>query len=289
MKKNNFTKSTEAVVGVVVAILLVGLVVALISLIQTMYVPVIMEEKEAQHMEQVGEQFASLKSSIDNQISGQHTPVSTSITLGSKELPFFMSLRSFGTLEIIPESYNISINYKPDPDNETTIDHTLGIIKFSSVNGYFVDHNYIYETGAVIASQSYGDMLLIRPSFEILINPEGSNQVIMNYTLVNITGIGRKTFVSGYSTYPIQTEFHRNFSRNYHNVKNISIETDYINSWRIYLNNSFSQIGLLFNEDYVLVEEYNRLIVRFLNTIVVDMNLNFVDIYAQIGPGWIEE
>ena len=71
--------SNEGVVGIVVAVLLIGLLVSVVSLIQYQYVPKWMEEKEAEHMNDVLNQFSQLKFAIDSQsASGQtNTPIAT--------------------------------------------------------------------------------------------------------------------------------------------------------------------------------------------------------------------
>ena len=61
-------KTTDnAVTGVITAILLIGLIVAVFSLVQTTYIPKIMEQREADHMDKVAEQFTYLSSIIDGQ------------------------------------------------------------------------------------------------------------------------------------------------------------------------------------------------------------------------------
>lgn len=92
-------------VGVVVAILMVSLVVAVIVIIQVYYVPNWMKEKEAEHMDTVANQFSNLKFSIDLQTLAQiDVPITNSITLGSKELPYFISARAFGSLNVLPSA-----------------------------------------------------------------------------------------------------------------------------------------------------------------------------------------
>jgi hypothetical protein len=293
MKRRNVFSSTEAVVGVVVAILLVGLVVAVMSLIQTMYVPSMMEEREAEHMEDVAEQFARLKSAIDNQIAGQHTPIATSITLGSKELPFFMSLRAFGALEIVPNNFEFlveSVNFQPDLMNVSTQNFVLSSIKFSSANGYFVDHSYIYEAGAVIISQSYGNMLYIRPSFEAVFESPGTGDILINITLVNVTGVGGKTYAAGYGTYPIQTEFYSMDTFNYENISSLTLITDHENSWSIYFKNSLFRKKLNHSAgDYSIVELDEGIQIQFSDPSRMSLTVTVVEIHAQIGPGWVEE
>jgi len=89
-------------VGVVVAILVVVLIVAVLVIIQTYYVPQWMKEREAEHMDVVANQFAGLKYSLDLQTMEQSSsPLTNSITLGSKELPYFVTARAFGSLQIV--------------------------------------------------------------------------------------------------------------------------------------------------------------------------------------------
>ena len=59
-----------------------------------------MEQREAEHMDKVAEQFTYLTSVIDGQAADQsrNMPVATSITLGSKELPYMLSIKAFGSL-----------------------------------------------------------------------------------------------------------------------------------------------------------------------------------------------
>jgi len=79
-------------VGIIVAILVISLLVAVLVIIQTYYVPQWMKDREAEHMDVVANQFASLKYSIDLQaMERSSSPLINSVTLGSKELPYFIS------------------------------------------------------------------------------------------------------------------------------------------------------------------------------------------------------
>jgi len=149
-KKNiNVLRNTdEATVGVIVAVLMVGLILLVISLVQTFYVPRWMEQREAEHMDEVWNQFSLIKFAIDMQIlTEKDTPVSTPINLGNKKLPFLKSSGSFGFLGI---SSNLGINITTTQDNSTQI--SIGRITYSSENVYFLERSFIYEVGAVITS-----------------------------------------------------------------------------------------------------------------------------------------
>ena len=68
MKNKNFIRGNHAVAGVIEALLLVALVAIILSTIQLVYIPQVMNEREADHMEDVSNQFSFLKS-IDSSLA----------------------------------------------------------------------------------------------------------------------------------------------------------------------------------------------------------------------------
>ena len=283
-------KTTDsAVVGVVTAILLIGLIVAVISLVQTMYIPKIMEQREADHMDKVAEQFTYLTSVIDGQAADptNKMPTAMSITLGSKELPYMLSIKAFGTLEILDKTRTITINYET---NKLSISK-IGVITYSSTNGYFLDQNYTYEAGAMIVSQSEGDLMMIRPNFFVEIN-DLTNTLDIHFDVVNISSIGEKTIASGFGTYPIQTEFY-NISKNvtYTNVESMTIATQYSNAWFVFIKNTLIRAGLNENDFHLTVAGQAVILNNFSssNFATVNIILKIINIRAQIGPGWVEQ
>jgi len=96
MKKRNFTKEDKGVAGVIEALLIVALVAIVISTIQLVYIPQVMNQREADHMDVVSNQFSSMKAMIDLQsMTEKDVPISSPITLGSRELPYFVTARLF--------------------------------------------------------------------------------------------------------------------------------------------------------------------------------------------------
>jgi hypothetical protein len=294
-KKLNFRKlnfSDYGVVGIVVAVLLIGLLVSVVSLIQYSYVPKWMEEKEAEHMDDVLTQFSQLKFAIDTQSASNqtNTPIATSITLGSKELPYLMSMRSYGRLEIISDACNITID---DVAGGKTGPIRLGIIKYTSANAYYIPEekqSYVYEAGSIITSQTKGSSISIKPSFKLVKIPD--NKII--FSVVNISGFGDKTSIGGYDTVPIQTEFFINTSNLFPQVagaKNISIDTSYPVAWSVFLNSSLRVGGYEYgdNKDYIIDYTDDNVRIEFRpNSSYPDIDLALIDIFGQIGPGWVE-
>ena len=282
MKKIRKKTNDYAVVGIVTAILLIGLIATVISIIQVVYVPNIMEQREAEHMDKVEEQFASLTSIIDVQAADERAgiPIASFVTLGGRELPFFVSSKSFGTLEILDNSSVITI--------QNTSSFQIGRITYSSINAYYLDQSYSYEAGAMIVSQSQGSSMLVRPSF--FVDFDHSKSIVnITFNVVNISSIGRKAMMSGFGTSPIQTEFLR-ISKNitFSNVTEITIWSPYSNAWLIFINHTLMNAGL--NQDgnphFLLTDMGQAVYVHFLSN--VNIFLKIVEIKAQVGPGWIE-
>jgi hypothetical protein len=287
-QRSTILRDTDnAVASIVVAILLIGLAFTTISTIQVFYIPKWMEQEEAKHMDEVADQFAQLKLVIDMQLLAEKedTPLSTSITLGSKELPILMSERAFGFLEI--SDGNTVITIDDDNDPTTLFSYPVGIITYSSSNAYFLDQSYIYESGAVILSQSQDNIMCMLPSFSA--SKTGSN-VDMSFTIIDVAGVGEKTSAGGYGTYPIRTDFSNIDSRPITDVTNITITTNYQNAWHIFLNSTLNASRLNYgtDNDYWILETDTGVIVEFSDSLTVDLEVDNIVIEAQIAPGWIE-
>lgn len=278
MKKlRKLKNSNEGVVGIIVAFLLTGLIVVVISTIQTVYVPKWMEQAEADHMEMVADQFSQLKFAIDTQsaIKQKDTPISTSITLGNTDMPFLSSNKAYGSLEILSNECTITIDDEKIP---------LNITKYTCNNNYYLDQSYIFEAGAVIISQIEGDIMNIKPAFYV----SNENEVIISFTIINIQPIGDKRSIGGYGTYPIQTEYsssNPSTAKNIDDVKSIKINTNYPNSWQNFISKTLTNSVL--DKDFDINVNENEVEVIFLSN-YPKVNIQVVDISAQIAPGWIE-
>lgn len=249
--KRKICKSDEGVVGIVVAVLLIGLLVTFISIIQMQYVPEWMKENEAKHMDEVANQFADLKFAIDTLtvFKDENTLITNSVTLGSSELPFFVSTRGNGQLDIIDNSCTVTISGKNSSVSITKTWPDMGIIKYSSVNGYLENQNFIYECGGIITSQSEGNFISIDPSFKPSVN-RSTNEFNISFKIVDIVGKGGKISEAGYDTTTIRTAFNSNRSGNFSEVNSITIKTNYNNSWYEFFRSSLKGEGLTENSDF---------------------------------------
>jgi len=280
-------KTTDnAVVGMVSAILIVGLIVAVIAVVQITYVPIIMKQREAEHMDKVTEQFGSLTSVIDGQAANGRLgiPIATFLTLGNKELPFLVSSKAFGSLEILDNARMINVTYKV---NGTVKTFRIGIITYSSTNAYYLDQSYTYEAGAMIVSQSQGNSMMCRPGFYVDYNSV-TNILNISFDVVNISSFGKKTIAGGFGTYPIHTEF-QDISTNilFTNVSNMTIVTPFSKAWLLFINRSLMAANLN-HAGYLLTDTGQALTLDFLSYPNVNIIFKIIDIRAQIGPGWAE-
>jgi len=293
MKKilRNIKNSDNGVAGIVVTLMIIGLVISAMAMVQTVFVPKWMEQKESEHMSEVAKQFTQLKFAIDTigLIGEKDIPVSTPVTLGSDEMPFLTTMRSYGNLNIMPNSCKITINY--DSNNPESVTFIVGTIKYSSSNAYYMNQDYIYENGALILSQHGQDVMSIQPSLSIVLNKD------LSFTLFRVSELGDKTSAGGYGTYPIQTKFVDSSEYSYKDVESITIETSYQNAWKLFLEDvlmsNMLDADLDFDSTVTVTPDQDQVTVAFTddpanNVFLPDLNIKLIDIGAQISPGWIE-
>jgi hypothetical protein len=266
--------SDEGVVGIIIAVLLIGLIIIIIGIVQSVYVPQWLEQKEAEHMHEVSYQFTQIKHSLDIlSVIEQKNAISTYITLGVADIPVFGNGRTYDTLEILSDDCVIEIS-----NNTDAYSFSLDIIKYSSGNSYFTDQSYIYEAGALILSQSKANMLNSKPFLSV------SNNTNVSFTIVNISGLEGKRMVSGYGSFSVYMEFLKSNTYVIDDLISINITTNYQNAWRLFFNSSILRYSGL---TYEIKETEDGITIDFSGSLG-DLVLKVVDISAQIAPGWIE-
>ena len=274
-------KSNEGVAGVMVALLLIGLFISVLALVQAVYVPQWMSQKEADHMDIVAAQFTDLKSTFDTLSVQQDTywPISNPITLGSKEMPYLSSSRAYGILDFNPNSCKINIE-----DEEKNFTYSLGTLKYASQNSYYIDQSYIYESGALFLSQESKDLLVVKPAIFVT----ETNSLVIN--LISLSDNGKKCSASGYGTYPVQARFLSVEQLPFSTFDNITIYTSYKESWKKIFNESLPTS--LFNFTIVNTPNDDGIIVQFsdhpYNYPLVVAEINLIEIEIQISHGWVE-
>jgi hypothetical protein len=133
-------------------------------------------------------------------------------------------------------------------------------------------------------------------------SPTEYDELNISFQAINIVGVGEKIQVTGYGTYPVQTEFHNiSFDETINYTRNITIKTRYPESWEIFLNQTIANedtIPLVYAQDYWINETQDGIKLEFREVdptvppesgdFQVRLRLRIVNIYTQIGPGWIQ-
>jgi len=308
MKCKKWTEKNQAVAGVIEALLLVALVAIVISIIQLQYIPQIMEQREAEHMDEVSNQFSHLKSLIDIQaLTGtmgvdvplSFVPMMEQITLGSREMPYFISAPAYGEMSV-NNSGQSYITTEPDYlyyKGQQKNNFSLSMIKYSADNSYFIDQTYILEGGGIILSQS-DESSVMRADPCISIKDAG-NKIMVRWYLPNIIGVQGKNDTYGNGKCFVRTIYsdYQNFSGPLHNI---IIKSDHLNAWNESLNRLFRDV--MYDDgdepspenktvDISITWYEGNNVVKILSlhpeSKPLYLSLMIVDIYCQIGPGWV--
>jgi hypothetical protein len=286
MKHRTFGMQNKAVAGVIEALLMVALVAIVLSVVQLTYIPQVMEQRESEHMDTVSNQISSLKSMMDLQgMTKSSAPISSMITLGSKELPYFVTVKAFGEVSA-KEDPAFKITLLPPPGNLPSGIIPLTSIYYVADNSYFVDQTYILEGGGLIVQQPDGNPVMrADPSIS---STNNTNSISINFDLTHVLVSPGKNFSSGEGNCFIRTNYSSN--RTYYDTiqpgGHIRIYTQYLHAWNesfhnllgIYAKNGYININISSTKDYLEITPGSKYIV---------IQLNVIDIYVQIGQGWI--
>ena len=289
MKNRKFGTHNQAVAGVIEALLMVALVSVVISMIQLIYIPQIMEQKEAEHMDLVSNQFSTLKSMIDLQgITRSSAPFSSMITLGSRDLPYFITAKAFGEVSV-KENPTYKITVLPPPGSLPSGTVPLTSIQYAADNAYFVDQTYILEGGGLIVQQPEGlPVMRADPSISSVNN---TNSITIHFDLTHVMAIPGKNLTNGEGNCYIRTNYSSNRTH-FDTIQpggHIRIYTAYPNAWNeslynllgIYAVNGYINISLNPAQGYIEITPR-------INGKDILLQLNVIDIYVQVGQGWIQ-
>ena len=263
------------VVGVVEAVLLIALFAIILATIQLTYIPELMKNREAEHMDLISNQFSQLKMAIDMLcMSKSNYSLTVPITLGSREIPYFITARAIGEISVRDDSFKISI--------ETASGYTnlsLGTIKYMANNVYYAKQSYILECGAVVLRQNYRDDTMISPPNFVF--KESGSTIGIDILAVDIESYANRSGTAGVDVTYIRANYSSMTSMDFTGVNKLVIHTEHTDPWFRFLNYSIENAKIEQEDGKVIVEPedgYN-----------LDIHLDLAKIYVQIGMGWIGE
>ena len=245
---SRFSKSDSAAVTAIIAILLLGLVFTIISIVKLEYVPEWKDDAEQDHAYDIWDDMARVKENIDLlsglMKSSNYSTNSFSSTIpfniGGGEVPVFESSKSHGNLEVNTERCRIAI--KPYITNQTISPYYTfdcdGISCYSG-NRQYPDQVFRYENGALILADGKSSIMKQFPAFTIEENKG-------NYTvfICAVKLLGKPSSVSSNTLTPLRLtgwETMNKYDSSNDNTTSVNafdmtITTKYPHAWYVYFN-----------------------------------------------------
>lgn len=244
----SMNRDMSGVSNIVSSIMMLGIVMTIIGMIMTVYVPMWARSKEISHMDDVQDSFEDLKIRIDDQILDNDvgSKSSTGISLGAAGGPIFGIGRSTGQLDFDSGTSTIMVYQTEDAMN--IYGEGGGSITYSSRNYYYIDQTYVYENGAVILIQDDVATMMATPNFGITKDAITNNTSLdLNvYSLLgsrhNIAGSDDQvieTVLSSDMDSPHEFDWYIDPSSIGQNIT-FKFNTFYPDVWRDYYNNTLS-------------------------------------------------
>jgi len=220
--------------------------------------------------------------------------MSSPLTLGSRQLPYFVSSASSGQVTLVDKNdagdYKIKINPSPLP---LGYDFPSGIpltsITYEAFNYYFVPQKYILEGGGIILYQTDGEVMSVYPAINVINNSE---DIEIIYNIPIFVGSPGKKIDAGYDESYIRTNYIKYYEGSENNISEIIIYTKYPDAWYHCLANTSR--GLLWeyvNNKYIDVILDKSSTPNYVKIIPdskdIYVKITVVEIGVQIGPGAI--
>lgn len=184
----NSESGTATTIG---AVLLLGIIFSVLTILWVDCIPEWKNDAEYSHMDDVWEDVAELKSRIDvmsiimassyssavdstysnsspinplySNYSAPKLVTSVSFHMGGGDIPYIGSMKSSGTLAVNKGKCVMSVIINPDTDPKVkSLD--CGTVTYTSQNNHYVDQVFSYENGAVILHQEDKAVMMLNPS-----------------------------------------------------------------------------------------------------------------------------
>lgn len=252
-QEDSFHKSESAVSSVVAAVLLLGIIVSIITVINVSYIPEWRTGSEQAHMDEVFFDMSNLKShidilsaTVDSQPSG-FVSINVPIRTGGGSIPVVSPGRSSGMLSINMNEFSMR-TAASDPVlsfSSGTFLEDLGSVTYRSDNSNFVDQEYEYENGALILVQDELSLMRQSPSLEIRRTDNDTN-ITLDINAVQIRGPVRS--VSSNSMEEVNIRYNSSGTlyagENLFTEFSLTIETEHPPAWKAFLERAADGAGL---------------------------------------------
>ncbi|WP_407356086.1 hypothetical protein [Methanolobus sp. WCC5] len=195
MKKRSVTSCENAISAVISAVLLLGIVVSVITVVNVQYIPEWKTAAEQSHMDNVFYDMAGMKNDVDMLsayvVAQPSTVLSLSVPfrMGGGDLPVFAAGKSGGRLAINDDPFSMYIVART-PGIAYSSDNLfadMGTVTYMSSNNYFVDQKYVYENGALILSQEEYSLMRLSPNMDMRMTDNGTN-LTLQINAIDIKG-----------------------------------------------------------------------------------------------------
>jgi len=235
--------SDEGVSVVVSVVLLLGLLVAVTTIIHATYVPDWRKSVEESHMDEILEDLAEFKSKIDliAAVSPQEEyTISQSVMLGGGSIPVISPTKSSGTLRtdlLLPDLYIIADNY--------TVAYAfpaLGTIELEMDNFYAMDRIFAYENGALILKEINRSNMALAPGITLRKLENGTKVLTVQIIDMDLESesIGSSGVEEISFTYTSSRTCFSNITKNV----NIMITSNYPDAWKTFFIDRAKDAGL---------------------------------------------
>ncbi|AKB46272.1 hypothetical protein MSKOL_0495 [Methanosarcina sp. Kolksee] len=263
------SKSESAAATAVIAILLLGLIFTIVSVVRLEHVPEWKNDAEQNYMYDTLDDMGVVKTNIDilsklmesNNSSSNNISVTAPVDLGGGEIPFLEPIKSDGKFEVNTERYAMtvvlrSLSQKITPDNFTV---ECGGITCYSENKQYPNQIFRYENGALILANGRSSTMRQPPAITIENETNEDNYTVIIQT-VQLSGKRDSTSsntvvplqLTGYKTEPVfDSNDYKNTSTPI-NAFNLTIATRYPDAWIGYFNEIAQEKGLKPEEDYIV-------------------------------------
>ena len=265
VNKDPFIESKSASSTAIAAVLLLGIVFSVFSVVHLGYYPEWKADEEHSHVANVWEDMTELKSQIDRTtllLISDPTSSAPKITrniplhIGSWQMPLIGTTKSMGVVSVNTDRCTMTITPKNGSEKINGSEKVIncGTIAYHSNNKYYVDQTFKYENGALILAQKEQSIMKLYPSIRVSEVSSGNYSFLIN--AVEVQGFANTlSSNSDGSIYLKNCTFVPVYDSDAHeNVDSfeLTIDTDHPDAWETYFNETLTGAGLENNKDYAL-------------------------------------